>query len=72
MFPKDPEYHAELNALYRKLAQTPEFDYLANFELNSELMLFLTNLNDKYKIYMFTSGTIQNAPEIKDKVEENC
>lgn len=69
IFPKDRAYAGELNALYRKLVQDPKFDFLANFELNEELFLYLTNLKEKYKMYMFTSGTLQNAPEIKNKID---
>jgi len=69
LFPRDTNYRGELNGLYRKLSQIPNYDFLSNFFLNEELMIFLTNLKEKYKIYMFTSGTIQNASEIKDKVD---
>jgi len=69
LFPRDTNYRGELNGLHRKLSQTSGYDFLSNFVLNEELMMFLTNLKEKYKIYMFTSGTIQNAPEIKDKVD---
>lgn len=58
----------ELNSLHRSLSQTPKYNFLANFELNEELIIFLTKLKEKYKIYMFTSGTIQEAPEIRDKI----
>lgn len=69
LFPKKSDYKGELNKLHRTLSQIPNYDFLANFGLNEELVMFLTNLKEKYKIYMFTSGTIQNAPEIKDKVD---
>ena len=70
LFPKDKTYQGEVNALYRKLAQAPGFDFLANFELNSEMMIFLGHLKGRYKLAMFTSGTIQDAPEIKDVIAE--
>jgi len=69
LFPRNVGYKDELNKLHRSLSQSPDYDFLSNFGLNEELMMFLTNLKEKYKIYMFTSGTIQNAPEIKDKVD---
>lgn len=69
LFPKDTNYHEELNTLHRKLSLTQNYDFLANFQLNEELMIYITNLKEKYKIFMYTSGTIQNAPEIKDKVD---
>lgn len=69
IFPKDRAYQGELNSLYRKLVQDPKFDFLANFELNEELFLYLTKLKEKYKMYLFTSGTLQRAPEIKNKID---
>lgn len=69
IFPKDRAYTGELNALYRKLVQDSNFDFITNFELNEELFLYLTNLKEKYKMYLFTSGTLQNAPEIKNKID---
>lgn len=69
IFPKDRAYTGELNALYRKFVQDPKFDFMTNFELNEELFLYLTNLKDKYKMYLFTSGTLQTAPEIKNKID---
>jgi HAD superfamily hydrolase (TIGR01509 family) len=68
LFPKKQGYTGELNALHRSLAQNPNYDFMANFILNDPLIIFLTDLKEKYKIYMFTSGTIQDAPEISDKV----
>ena len=55
--------------MYRKISQTPSFDFLANFKLNEEALIYLSNLKYKYKLFIFTSETIQNAPEIKDKIE---
>ncbi len=69
LFPKNKTYHGELNSLHRSYSQTPNYDFLANFELNEELITFLTEIKAKYKLFMFTSGTIQDAPEIKDKVD---
>ncbi len=66
-FPKDKEYTGELNALHRKLAVNPNYDILQNFEFNEELMIFLGHLKNRYRLYLFTSGTIQDAPEIKYK-----
>ena len=69
LFPVNKTYQGGLNSLYRKLVQTPNFDFLSNFELNEEAFIFLGNLKYKYKLYMFTSESIQDAPEIKDKVD---
>lgn len=68
IFPKDRAYSDSLNDLYKKLIQNPDFDFLANFELNEELIIFLTNLKEKYKLFLFTDSVLQNAPEIKDRI----
>lgn len=69
LFPKDKTYKGNLNALHRQLSQTPGYDFLANFELNEEMFTFLNNIKDKYRMYMYTSESIQDTPEIKDKVD---
>lgn len=69
LFPKDKTYKGNLNALHRQLSQTPGYDFLANFELNEEMLTFLNNIKDKYRMYMYTSESIQDTPEIKDKVD---
>lgn len=33
-------------------------------------MSYLRSVKDKYGLYVFTSGLIQNAPEIKDRLDE--
>ncbi|MGA2910652.1 MAG: HAD-IA family hydrolase [Candidatus Microgenomates bacterium] len=70
LFPKDVNYRGELNSLYRKLIQDPKFDFLSNYQLNEEMLIYLGNLKVKYKLYVFTSGSIQDAPEIRERVGE--
>ena|SRR3989344_6046128 len=71
LFPKVKDYDGELNELFRKLRKDPNFQFFDNFYLDENLLSFVElNLKDRYGVYMFTSGIIQNAPEIKGRLEE--
>ena len=70
LFSKDSNYKGDLNPLHKELSLRKSYNFLDYFELNEELLKFLVGLKDKYKLYIFTSGTIQNAPEIKGRLDE--
>jgi HAD superfamily hydrolase (TIGR01549 family) len=70
LFPKDKSYHGALNVLNKKLRQNPNYNFLEYFELNNELMDYLMPLKSKIPVHMFTSGTIQESPEIKEDVDK--
>ncbi|TSC88366.1 MAG: Uncharacterized protein G01um101416_34 [Microgenomates group bacterium Gr01-1014_16] len=71
LFLKDPNYSGTLNGLYREsLSSGKPFSFWDYFELNSELVDYLKILKDKFSLYLFTSGTIQEAPELKKTVDE--
>jgi len=70
LFPKEAEYKGDLNPLHKELSQKDSYNFLDYFELNNDLLKFLKGLKDKYKIYIFTSGSIQNVSEIKEKLDE--
>ena len=70
LFPKDAEYKGDLNPLHKELSQKGGYNFSNYFELNNDLLKFLKGLKDKYKIYIFTSGSIQNVSEIKEKLDE--
>ncbi len=61
LFPKDTSYNGSLNKLYKNIQQDNEkfFDY---FVVNQELLDYLETLEQKK--YIYTTGTVQNAPEI--------
>lgn len=69
LFPKDRSYRGALNDLNKKLSQNPDYNFLDYFVLNNELMNYLGQLKNKLPVYMFTSGTIQEAPEIKGDLD---
>lgn len=68
LFPKDPKYQGELNAKYKEMKNTPNFSFFDYFSLNEELLEYLNKNKSKFELYIFTSGSIQNAPEIKNRL----
>ena len=70
LLPADKTYQGDLNPLHARLKQeNPNYAFLKHFVLNSALLDFLEKIKDKFKLYIFTSGSIQNAPEIRDDLE---
>lgn len=69
LFPKDKNYEGELNALHKELSKQKEYKFLDHFELDENLLKYLESIKNKYPLYIFTSGSIQNAPEIKLKLD---
>ncbi len=65
LFPKDKNYTGSLNALHRELSQKPNYNPLDYFELDFALLDFYRSLKDKVPVYMFTSDSIQDAPELQ-------
>ena len=70
LFPKDKNYTGGLNSLHKGLSENANYRFLDNFELNKELMDYLFSIKEKMSIYMFTSETIQETPEIKSGVSK--
>ncbi len=67
LFPADSNYSGSLNALHTELVKKEgeKYDFFSHFTLNEELFALYKNLNGKYPLYIFTSGTIQEKPEIR-------
>ncbi len=65
LFPKDVTYHSGLNKLHKELSYKPQYNPLDHFVFNQELLEFYTSLKPKLSLYIFTSGTIQDAPEFQ-------
>ena len=70
LFPKDKAYIGDLNPLHAELRKNPGYRFLDYFELNIDLMRFLREIKSKYELYIFTSGSIQDAPEIQPEIRE--
>lgn len=69
LFNKDRNYHGGLNDLNNLLSKkNPDYSFLAAFELNTELLNFLEKIKTKIPVYMFTSETIQERPEVAGEI----
>ncbi len=64
LFPKNPEYKSGLNELHQQLRHAPDYNPLDYFQINIEILDFYTSLKSKLDLYIFTSGYIQEAPEL--------
>lgn len=62
---KDLQYRDSLNGLYKRISQQERFNSLDHFEFNQKLLDFAAGLKDKYSLYIFTTGTIQNDVHLK-------
>lgn len=71
LFAKNKGYKEDLNPLHKKLLeQNQNYNFFDFFELNEKLLEFLEAIRDKFELYIFTSGSIQNAKEIKSRLDE--
>jgi FMN phosphatase YigB (HAD superfamily) len=68
LFAKDKGYTGELNALHSKLKVDPNYKFFDHFEFNEELINYIKNFKENIDVYMFTSGTIQETPQVKMKI----
>ena len=66
---KDKSYKGFLNNLHKEKFQQPGYNFFDYFELNEELLLFLDKLKDRYPLYIFTTGSVQNVAEVKKRIE---
>ena len=69
LFPVDKNYKGELNKLHKELSGNPNYSFWEHFYLDENELSFLDGFKDKHDLYMFTSGTIQNAPEIRPRLD---
>lgn len=70
LFPKDRNYQGSLNSLHKEMLLREGYNFLDHFELDENLLSYLKGVKSKYKLYIFTSGSVQNAPEIKPRLDE--
>lgn len=57
-----------LNKLNRTFAGQPGYSILNHFRLNEELFAYLRVLGRSKNLYVFTSETIQDAPELASRL----
>jgi len=63
---KERNYSGTLNARNKELsAKNPAYSFSDYFEFNTELLDLYRRLKPKYFLNIFTTGTIQNRPEVK-------
>jgi FMN phosphatase YigB (HAD superfamily) len=69
LFAKDSSYLGDLNPLHRKLLeQYANYPFLDYFYLNQQLLDYLSGFSSK-RLIIFTSGIIQDAPEIQKPIQ---
>lgn len=73
LFPRDESYFGELNALHKVLSENPKYNFDDNFVFNHELLDIVKNccIDQRYDLYIFTSGNIQETPECKRFLSDN-
>lgn len=69
LYPKDKNYTGELNYLHKQLVKEKDYSFGDHFFLDEEIFIFYEGLKDDYKLYMFTSGIIQDVEEITDRLQ---
>ena len=69
LFPQDNEYTGRLNQLHQELLEDGDYYFWEHFELNDELLDFYKNISQKIPVYIFTTGCIQEYPQLKQKLD---
>ena len=70
LFPVDKSYRGSLNSLYNEVYQKEDFDFFDYFEINTELIDFISSKKNKIGLFIFTTSLIQNDPDVRFKLEE--
>lgn len=68
LLPKDPQFQGSLNEFHKQNSAYEDYVFWDHFVLNDELLNFYEGLKQKFEIYLFTSGNIQESSEIKIKL----
>lgn len=71
---KDAGKTGEMNGFHYQNKNRPGYSILKYFQLNTELLQKAESLKGRLKLYVFTTGSIQNEPELivyLDPVFEN-
>lgn len=68
--PKDKNYKGTLNGFYKELKQKDStFNFNDYFEFNDDILNLYESLKNKYSVNVFTTGTIQNDPEVRKRID---
>lgn len=66
---KDKNYSGLLNDLHKEMSQKPNYNFFDYFELNEKLLNLLDILKNKYPLYIFTTGSVQNIPAVRKRID---
>lgn len=69
LFPRDDNYTGSLNTLYKEQVSQLNFNFFDYFKLNTVLLDYLKQHQNEMELYMFTSESIQNAPELQPYIK---
>lgn len=68
--PKDKSYEGTLNGLHKILSEkNKDYSFFEYFEFNDEILNLYRKLKPKYSMNVFTTGTIQNRPEVRRVID---
>lgn len=70
LFPKDKNYKGGLNDLHDGLSKKKDYHILDHFEFNEELIAYLDSIKNRIALYVFTTGIIQNSPEMRERLKQ--
>lgn len=67
---KDQKYPDSLNALYKRVSHNEGFNSLDYFTFDQKLLDFAVRLKEKFNLYIFTTGTIQEDIHFKSDIDK--
>jgi HAD superfamily hydrolase (TIGR01509 family) len=70
LYTKDRNYPGSLNELHSKLSSTKDYSFFEHYELNTDLLEFLKGFKTKYTLAIYTTGSIQNVPNVRSKIDQ--
>jgi FMN phosphatase YigB (HAD superfamily) len=68
LFPNDSST-GRLNAHHQQHFQSPTYRFTDHFRLNTQLLNYLKTIQDQHYLAIFTTGTIQEHPQLKPHLE---
>ena len=69
LFPKDKDVSGSINKFHEANKDSTGYEVFNYFSLNQELLEYFTTIKDTYPLYIFTTGAIQNVPEIRSMLD---
>lgn len=70
LLPNDENYFGGLNDLHAKLKNSAGYNLLDVFQFNEPLLQKIRELKDKFKLYIFTTGSIQEEKPLKEVLDK--